>query len=56
MARFRYIKTPPNACADAELKALIAALGLLENLVILPDEPGEAPGLKPEYIAAEIHK
>ena len=27
-------KTPPDACADAELKASIAALGLLENLVV----------------------
>ena len=32
-------KTPPDAQADAELKASIAALGLLENLVVRPDEP-----------------
>ena len=34
-------KTPPDAQADASLKASIAALGLLENLVVRPDEPGE---------------
>ena len=34
-------KTPPDACADAELKASIAAFDLLENLVVRPDEPGE---------------
>ena len=34
-------KTPPYAQADAELKASIAALGLLENLVVRIDEPGE---------------
>ena len=34
-------KTPPHAQADAELKASIAALGLLENLVVRMDEPGE---------------
>ena len=34
-------KTPPDAQADAELKASIAALGLLENLVVRMDEPGE---------------
>ncbi len=32
-------KTPPDAQADAELTASIAALGLLENLVVRPDEP-----------------
>ena len=31
-------KTPPDACADAELKASIAALGLLENLVVRTDK------------------
>ena len=31
-------KTPPDSRADAELKASIAALGLLENLVIRNDE------------------
>ena len=34
-------KTPPDPQADAELKASIAALGLLENLVVSADEPGE---------------
>ena len=34
-------KTPPDPQADAELKASIAALGLLENLVVRADEPGE---------------
>ena len=32
-------KTPPDAQADAALKASIAAFGLLENLVVRPDEP-----------------
>ena len=34
-------KTPPDPRADAELKASIAALGLLENLVVRADDPGE---------------
>ena len=34
-------KTPPDARADTALKASIAALGLLENLVVRPDEPDE---------------
>ena len=34
-------KTPPDAQADAALKASIAALDLLENLVVRADEPGE---------------
>ena len=34
-------KTPPDPRADAELKASIAALGLLENLVVRADEAGE---------------
>ncbi len=34
-------KTPPDAQADASLKASIAALGLLENLVVRTDDPGE---------------
>ncbi len=34
-------KTPPDSRADAELKASIAALGLLENLVVRADESGE---------------
>ncbi len=33
--------TPPDAQADAELKASIAAIDLLENLVVRPDEPDE---------------
>ena len=33
-------KTPPDPRADAELKASIAALGLLENLVVRAEEPG----------------
>ncbi len=37
-------KTPPDACADAEIKASIAAHGLLENLVARPegDDPDGA--------------
>ncbi len=34
-------RTPSDPQADAELKASIAALGLLENLVVRADEPGE---------------
>ena len=34
-------KIPPDAQADAELKASIAALGLLENLVVRPDDPAD---------------
>ena len=34
-------KTPPDGCDDAALKASIAALGLLENLVVRPNEPAE---------------
>ena len=34
-------KTPPDPQADASLKASIAALGLLENLVVRPDEPDD---------------
>ena len=37
-------KTPPDAQADAALKASIAAFGLLENLVVRPDEPDEDGG------------
>ena len=32
-------RTPPDAQADAELKASIAAIDLLENLIVRPDEP-----------------
>ena len=32
---------PPDGQAEAELKASIAALGLLENLVVRSDGPGE---------------
>ncbi len=35
-------KTPPDSRADAELKASIAALGLLENLVVRADDPDES--------------
>ncbi len=35
-------RTPPDAEADAALRASIAAFGLLENLVVRPDEPDEA--------------
>ena len=34
-------KTPPDPQADAELKASIAAIGLLENLVVRAEEPTE---------------
>ena len=34
-------KTPPDPQADAALKASIAAFGLLENLVVRPDEPAD---------------
>ena len=34
-------KTPPDPRADAEVKGSIVALGLLENLVVRADEPGE---------------
>ncbi|MCY3831359.1 MAG: ParB/RepB/Spo0J family partition protein, partial [Rhodospirillaceae bacterium] len=37
-------KTPPDPRADAELKASIAALGLLENLVVRADEHDENGG------------
>ena len=37
-------RTPPDPRADAELKASIAALGLLENLIVRTDEPGGDPG------------
>ena len=35
-------RTPPDPRADAELKASIAAIGLLENLVVRADEPDES--------------
>ncbi len=46
-------KTPPDPQADASLKASIAALGLLENLVVRPVEPDEDPGSGPGQAAAE---
>ena len=46
-------KTPPDAQADAALKASIAAFGLLENLVVRPDEPDENPGSGPGQAAVE---
>ena len=39
-------KTPPDPQADAALKASIAALDLMENLVVRPD-PGTGPGQAP---------
>ena len=44
-------KTPPDPRADAELKAMIAALGLLENLNVRPDEPGEDGGERYAVVA-----
>ena len=46
-------KTPPDPRADAELKASIAALGLLENLVVRTDDSAEDPGSGPGQAAAE---
>ena len=40
-------KTPPDAQADAALKASITAFGLLENLVVRPGEPDSDPGSSP---------
>ena len=37
-------KTPPDPRADAELKASIAVLGLLENLVVRMDKPDDTGG------------
>ena len=37
-------RTPPDPQADAQLKASIAALGLLGNLVVRTDSPAEDPG------------
>ena len=44
-------KTPPDPGADAELKASIAALGLLENLVVRTDEPDENDGERYAVVA-----
>ena len=41
-------RTPPDPQADAELKASIAALGLLENLVVRPDPGSGEPAPAPE--------
>ena len=41
-------KTPPDPRADAELKASIAALGLLENLVVRADPGSGEPAPAPE--------
>ena len=46
-------KTPPDPQADAALKASIAAFGLLENLVVRPDEPDAGPGSAEPAPAAE---
>ena len=48
-------RTPPDAQADAELKASIAAIDLLENLVVRPDEPGEDPGSGPGQAVGELY-
>ena len=44
-------KTPPDARADAELKASIDALGLLENLVVRADEPDSDGGERYAVVA-----
>ena len=46
-------KTPPDPQADAELKASIAALGLLESLVDRIDGPGEDFGSGPGQVDTE---
>ena len=46
-------KTPPDPRADAELKASIAALGMLENLVVRAEEPAEDPGSSPGQAVAD---
>ena len=38
-------KTPPDEAAEAQLRASIAAIDLLENLVVRPDEP-DADGIE----------
>ena len=45
-------KTPPDPQADAELKASIAALGLLENLVVRADRPEEQDGAERYAVVA----
>ncbi|MCY4318618.1 MAG: ParB/Srx family N-terminal domain-containing protein, partial [Alphaproteobacteria bacterium] len=44
-------KTPPDTQADAALKASIAALGLLENLVVRMDEPADDGGERYAVVA-----
>ncbi|MCY4028358.1 MAG: ParB N-terminal domain-containing protein, partial [Acidobacteria bacterium] len=44
-------KTPPDGRADTELKASIAALGLLENLVVRADEPDDDGGERYAVVA-----
>ncbi|MDE0254997.1 MAG: hypothetical protein OYG32_09385 [Rhodospirillaceae bacterium] len=44
-------KTPPDSRADAVFKASIGALGLLENLVVCADEPGETGGERYAVVA-----
>ena len=46
-------RTPPDPQADAQLKASIAALGLLGNLVVRTDSPAEDPGSGPGQVGAE---
>ena len=45
-------RTPPDPRADAELKASIAALGLLENLIVRADEPEEQDGAERYAVVA----
>ena len=45
-------RTPSDARADAELKASIAALGLLENLVVRADGPEEQDGAERYAVVA----
>ena len=44
-------KTPPDLQADAALKASIAAIDVLENLVVRLDEPGEDGGERYAVVA-----
>ena len=46
-------KTGPDRRTDAELKASIAALGLLENLIVRMDTPNEDPGSREPAPARE---
>ena len=46
-------KTPPDSQADAELKASIAALGLLENLVARTEEPDTEDAARYAVVAGD---